>query len=586
MARTAFDVQRDFALSSGLRSEIIWDSLSPDQADVLQLKIANIICESNAKNPNLLEKQRQQLFDNVWKQRTYTNRTLLSTIVYVLVTDETETEALQSTSFSCHPVVRTRKCMRGEGDGEGENSEGCCMIFIDEDGRVYGNWERYVRNNALPKGTMIAPKQGIYTFGEDGEVQLTVQSTPSTWLKQKILNAGDSIATVGGLVATVPVAATLALPVAAPILIAAGVVGVSTAAYSTVRSATRLIDRRWHSQSTSLRDREARSSWLGVAGGVVGLGATGASTALGVMSSKASLTTQLAVKGINVSSIVISGTGLLNGVYDLYLKISDDQSLSSHDVLQIASSLLIFTHSVNNLRIAAKVTNGSSLRRALRDQTRKVLDRISRESSKLHSGDSTTATSKFDIVRTLNEIPIKEALLSMHKIHAHLAQGATVLAAVGSAGLLPSFVIPGVGGGEMRLNIPELTSQFGNKFVQQIGNLGSFMDVLDGMTRYFSDQAAQLLMQLTRTFVEQNVDSIDRTLNTFVSTELVLYRMLMHCINNYEDCAVDFLERRRQDILDVIAKYFESLQPEPKDLKSCRKFKCAKCRGVYYMSTL
>lgn len=26
MARTAYDVQRDFALSSGLRSEIIWDS--------------------------------------------------------------------------------------------------------------------------------------------------------------------------------------------------------------------------------------------------------------------------------------------------------------------------------------------------------------------------------------------------------------------------------------------------------------------------------------------------------------------------------------------------------------------------------
>lgn len=555
---------------------------------MLKLKIANIICESNAKNPNLLDKQRQQLFENVWKQRIYTNRTLLSTIIYVLVTNETDpTLALQSTSFSCHPVIRTRKCMRGEG----ENSEGCCMIFIDEEGRVYGNWEQYVRNNALPKGTMIAPKQGIYTFifnADKDEVQLVVQSTPSSWIKQKILNAGDSIATVGGLVATVPVAATLALPVAAPILIAATVVGVSTAAYSTLRSATRLIDRRWHSQSTSLRDREARSSWLGVAGGVVGLGATGATTALNVLSNKTSLATQLAVKGINVSSIVISGTGVINGVYDLYSKISDDQSLSSFDMLQIASSLLIFTHSVNNLRIASKVTNGSSFRRALRHQTRKVLDRISQESSKLHRGDSTATGAKkfkFDIVRTLNDIPIKEALLSMHKIHSHLAQGATVLGAVGAAGLLPSFIIPGVGG-EMRLNVSELTTQFGIKFVQQIGNLASFMDVLDGMTKYFSEQAAQLLMQLTRTFVEQNVESIDRTLNTFVSTELVLYRMLMHCINNYENCAVDFLEQRRQDILDIISKYFESLQPAPINSKSSRKLKCVTCKGVYYISSL
>ncbi|XP_034490298.1 uncharacterized protein LOC117793946 [Drosophila innubila] len=588
MARTAFDVQRDFALSSGLRSEIIWDSLSPEQSDVLKLKIANIICESNVKNPNLLAKQRQQLFDNVWKQRIYTNRTLLSTIVYVLVSSERDSQlALQSTSFSCHPVIRTRKCLRGEGEGEGENSEGCCMIFIDEEGRVYGNWQQYVRNNALPKGTMIAPKQGVYTFSGD-EVQLTVQATPSTWIKQKILSAGDSIATVGGLVATVPVAATLALPVAAPILIAATVVGVSTAAYSTLRSATRLIDRRWHSQSTSLRDREARSSWLGVAGGVVGLGATGATTAISVLGSKTSLATQLAVKGINVSSIVVSGTGVINGVYDLYLKISDDQSLTSFDMLQIASSLLIFTHSVNNLRIAAKVTNGSSLRRALRHQTRKVLNRISQESSKLHSGDSAATGAKkfkFDIVRTLNDIPIKETLLSLHKIHSHLAQGATFLGAVGAAGLLPSFIIPGAGG-EMRLNVSELSTQFGLKFVQQIGNLASFMDVLDGMTRYLSDQATQLLLQLTRTFVEQNVDGIDRKLNTFVSTELVLYRILMHCITNYEHCTIDFLEQRRQDILDIVSKYFESLQPAPIKLKNCRKLKCSTCKGVYYISTL
>lgn len=580
MVRTAYNVQRDFALSSGLRSEVIWDSLSPEQSEVLKLKIETIICESNVKNPKLLDKQRQQLFENVWKQRIYTNSTLLSAIIYVLVTDETDPMlAMQSSNFSCHPVIRTRKCM----SSEGENSEGCCMIFIDEHGRVYGNWEKFVRNNALPKGTMIAPKQGVYTFGNCGEddVQLMVQSTPSSWIKQKILNAGDSIATVGGMVATVPVAATLALPVAAPILIAATVVGVSTAAYSTIRSATRLIDRRWHSQSTSLRDSEARGNWLGVAGGVVGLGATGATTALTVLSSKASLATQLAVKGINVSSIVISGTGVINGVYDLYLKINDDQSLGSYDVLQIASSLLIFTHSVNNLRIASKVTNGSSLRRALRHQTRKVLNRISQESSKLHS----ETKFKFDIVRTLNDIPIKEALLSMHKIHSHLAQGATVLGAVGAAGLLPSFVTPGIGG-EVRLDVTELANQFGLKFVQQIGNLASFMDVLDGMTRYFNEQAVQLLMHLTRKFVEQNVDSIDRTLNTFVSTELVLYRMLMHCVNNYENCAIEFLEKQRQDILDVISNYFESLQPAPINGKSSRKLKCNLCEGVYYISTL
>ncbi|KAH8388089.1 hypothetical protein KR093_011615, partial [Drosophila rubida] len=561
-------------------------SLSSQQPEVLKQKVDNIICEANAKNPKQLEKQRQQLFDNVWKQRVYTNGTLLSAIIYVLVTSETRDAqlALQATSFSCHPVVRTRKCIQAE--NAGDNSENCCMIFIDELGRVYHGWANYLLNNSLPKGCMIAPKLGVYTFGGSGEDQLllTVQTTPATGLKQRLLHAGDHIATMGGLVATVPVAATLALPVAAPLLIAASVVGVSTAAYSTLRSVGRLIDRRSHAQKTSLRDREARSSWLGVVGGVVGLGATGATTALTAFAQKASLGTQLAVRGINVSAIVVSGGGLLNGVYDLYLKVSDEEPLTGYDVLQLASSLVTFTHSVNNLRLAAKVSNGASLRRALRHQTRKALDRIASESSKLHS-EVGGKRFKLDIVRTLNDIPVKETLLALHQLHSHLAQGATLLTAVGAVGLLPSFIIAGAGG-DLRLDVEQLSEQFGLKFVQQIGNLASFVDVLDAMSRYYSEKAVEFLLRLTRTFVEQQVDGIDRQLNTFVSTELVLYRMLMHCVNNYQKHAADFLERRRQHILDVVGNYFESLQPDPEEDGRSKRHKCNVCQGVYYVSNL
>lgn len=458
------------------------------------------------------------------------------------------------------------------------------MMFIDEHGRVYNNWNHYVRNNALPKGIMIAPSQGVYSFGgADGdEVQLTIQWTPSSRVKQKILRVGDKLATVGGLVATVPVAATLAIPVGGPVLVAATVVGVSTAAYSAVRSASRLIDRRWHSQSNSLRNREARSSWLGVAGGVVGLGATGATKVLSALSSRASAATHLAVKGINVSSIVLSGTGVVNSVYDIYLKISDDGALSSYDVLQIASSLLIFTHSVNNLRIASKVTNAPSLRRAVGHQARKAFHRISQESAKLHTRH---VGHKFDIVRTLNDIPLKETLLSLHKVHAHLAKGASVVAAANAAGLLPSFLTLGASG-EVRLDPEQLATQFGDKFVDHISNFGSFVDVVDGMSKYYSEKAGHALMEMTRNFVEQSVDSIDRKLNTFVSTELVLYRVMMHCVNNYPNCADDVLEQSRQQILGFVSKYFESLQPQPgKEQSSCRH-KCTICQGTFYISAL
>lgn len=283
---------------------------------MLKQKIANLINADSTEPSKSLERQRQKVFENVWQQRRYTNRMLLSAIIYVLVTPEKDPEqALQSTNFSCHPVIRTRKCLREDY----ENSDNCCMIFIDEHGRVYANWRQYVFHNRLPKGTMIAPCQGIYRFGHDPDngVHLMVHATPASF--GLIYKAGDALATVGGLAASVPVAAALAIPVAPPILMAAAVVGATAAAYSTARSISCLYDRRQHCQSLSLRERESRNSWLGVAGGVVGLGAMEATTALCAASAEVNAAAQLAVKGINVSSIVLSGTGVANSVYDLYL---------------------------------------------------------------------------------------------------------------------------------------------------------------------------------------------------------------------------------------------------------------------------
>lgn len=45
---------------------------------------------------------------------------------------------------------------------DNNNSRNCCMIFIDEDGRVYQNWKNYVEYNNLPDSYIVAPKNGIY----------------------------------------------------------------------------------------------------------------------------------------------------------------------------------------------------------------------------------------------------------------------------------------------------------------------------------------------------------------------------------------------------------------------------------------
>lgn len=51
-------------------------------------------------------------------------------------------------------------------------------------------------------------------------------------------------------------------------------------------------------------------------------------------------------------------------------KINEDQPLCTIDVLHIAASLLIFTHSINNLRLVNRLTNGQSLRQAVNHQAR------------------------------------------------------------------------------------------------------------------------------------------------------------------------------------------------------------------------
>ncbi|KAH8395352.1 hypothetical protein KR222_010544, partial [Zaprionus bogoriensis] len=551
--------------------------LAPDQAEVLRQKIDNLIGDKGEKRKKAVGRQREQLFQNVWQQRKYTNRILLSAIIYVLVSSERDPElAMHSTSFSCHPVIRTRKCLTEPPDDC--DSDGCCMVFIDEHGRVYGNWRDFVFHNTLPGGTMIAPTQGIYkiTNDEDKGVLLMVHATPASRVKHKILNAGDTVATLGGLASTVPVAAALAMPVAPPLLLGATVVGMTAAAYSTVRSVGWLYDRHQYSQSTSLRDSEARGNWLGVAGGVVGLGATGATQALSTAvqaGAELNAAAQLAVKGINMSSVVIAGTGVANDVYDIYLKIKDDQPLTGIDVLRLASGLIIFTHSVNNLRLASNVSDASALRQAVSHETSKVFGQIAEESAIVHNDPGSNR--RFDFVRTLNDIPYKEALLGLHEVHKHLV-------AVGT-GLLPNLIDLDASG-KLRLNVAMLGTRFGPKFVQHIGNAASLMDLIAALGEYFSEQAVQLLLQLTRSFLEQHVDGIECVLNTFLSTETVLYRILMECVRNYKDLTAEYLEQRSEEILATLSEYFQAMDPINK--QSSERIKCVDCHGYYYISDL
>lgn len=112
----------------------------------------------------------------------------MSPIFVALVTDYEQYEkditwCKYSLEYSLHPVFRIMKCRSkylrtteakvevshflSFTFKENGGSHGCCMIFVDEQARVYQNWEEFKVNNDYPPGYLVAPTGGVYNTNGD-----------------------------------------------------------------------------------------------------------------------------------------------------------------------------------------------------------------------------------------------------------------------------------------------------------------------------------------------------------------------------------------------------------------------------------
>ncbi|XP_060651585.1 uncharacterized protein LOC132788269 [Drosophila nasuta] len=423
------EVQQSFAESLGFGKETIWDLLSNRQSEILEKKIRTLIPDpENYKQRAVFDRIRQTLFDAVWEQRKYTNGQSLTSIFYVLVaTDETdEDDARNSTKWSCHPVFRARRCVSSR-NGRSNNSVDCCMIYVDENGRVYQNWKSYLDNNELPEGIMVAPPRGVYKLTSKGRVILQSRETPAAGAIRKAVGVLDTASAVGGLgAAAVPVIGMFCT-VAAPIVLTASIVGGGCAVYSTLRAGAQLIDRSMHDQSINVTDRTARGQWLGVVGGVVGLGASRAtSNAIKVTNAgkRVGTVAQWTVNGMNISSIAMSATGLTNGIIDLVLKHDDGDDISTLDVLQLSASLFLFTHSLYNFQLASSIIDDTSnkrigsYRKTLSNRQRRMFDKMVKETTRIKG----VRQANVDIIRNVNDIPSRQQFNDLYKINTKLKE--------------------------------------------------------------------------------------------------------------------------------------------------------------------
>uniref|UniRef100_A0A1A9ZJL1 DUF4781 domain-containing protein n=1 Tax=Glossina pallidipes TaxID=7398 RepID=A0A1A9ZJL1_GLOPL len=541
--KTIREVQQELASSLGFGDRIIWDFYSVKHGSFLKEKIRELLPDQ-PKNQQAIEKMREDLFTSVWNQRKYDNGTLYSCIFYVAVTNDKEPE--QATEFSIHPVFRIRKCV-AEGD-----STGCCMIYVDEIGRVYQNWESYINENVLPPGLMVVPNRGVYNF-ENGQVVLAIHTTPNGKPQAILLEQAQKGASVVGFGTACISLAAMALPIAAPVVAGAACVSLATGTMSGLLSATNLVDRRNHEQSIQITDRDARGSWLGVACGVAGPTSLGATKYMTRMATAGKATT----------------------------KYKDGDDISTLDVAQLAASLALFTHSVYNFQMASSIADNArnghieKYRESLSNRQRKMFNKLSKETTRIHGGTQ----GKIDIIRNINDIPDRQYLNDLFKINKQLNQnkarpafaskgqgivlnndvkvdthvlrqsvqhqnGPNVLKSVTkpipetiSTTAKVSFTAHNPTLNPIRnCNIFQLANgakicleEFGSQFRENIYDWKEWSKLTDFIASKFTENVIRFLMNLSKTYIERLPDCSEMSPQKYTSTESILFCILKYC---------------------------------------------------------
>lgn len=104
--------------------------------------------------------------------------------------------------------------------------------------------------NKLPQCEMILPKDGRYSYDQEGQVQLERHLSPACGIEAKILLGTDVANTAVGLASggVFLAAAIPAITVAPVALVVAGAAGIGVGLYSIGRSVYTLVDRIRHKE--------------------------------------------------------------------------------------------------------------------------------------------------------------------------------------------------------------------------------------------------------------------------------------------------------------------------------------------------
>ncbi|CAG9766221.1 unnamed protein product [Ceutorhynchus assimilis] len=306
------------------------------------------------------------------------------------------------------PVFVLRKC-RG--------SQNPCRIFIDDNGRVYKNWNSYLTKNKYPKCEMVVPRNGRYEV-INNTVLLEQHLSPPCHLDVKLLQVGDIVTSLAGLASGCVFLTAAGLAVAPPVLIAAGVVGAGAGSWAIGRSIYTLCDRSTHKVTMSFKNSEARGAYINIVAASLGFVGAGANVAF----------TQLVARGVNIGqgaiysfntmgilNLGVGGASVVNSGYDVFDQwYNKNQTPSALTILQLSSSILFFGHAVFSFRGAQTIIEETQAR-VLKDyqdslssnRYRKMFNKLIQDTI-VSQGDE--ARGKAEVISAIRNIPNKDAV--------------------------------------------------------------------------------------------------------------------------------------------------------------------------------
>ncbi|XP_068631805.1 uncharacterized protein [Battus philenor] len=317
----------------------------------------------------------------------------------------------------CTAVFKVRKCIPTTLNTKP------CRIYIDDNARVYQDWDSYLQNNTLPKCVMIVPENGEYkgiiVEGEEAfAVKLTVAPSPSLGLKARVLSSVDTANTVVSLGAVGVLGAAAFTPIGPAFLVGATVATAATGIYGLVRSSIHLNDRRVHEQSISPMNSEAQGSWLNITASSVGLAASAATTLLarsaaaGTNLSKTGQVLATSVKVLQHANMITGGVGVVSSLMNIIIKYQKHgEKPSKLEVFQFSAATLFFFHAVVSNKTAqsiieeAQANTINEYRASLRsNRHRKIFDKISAESRRVQG----TIQGNTEVIRGIKTILDKD----------------------------------------------------------------------------------------------------------------------------------------------------------------------------------